>query len=107
MKSYLFIMVLLSVFTIPLIAAPTQDKTGVNSLRISILNSKEEVVKTDLYMTVFNEILAISPAEIKQKWLPSYIANYNARCNVDVKSKLKKYNILNNRGGHRISSGTH
>ena len=64
--------VLLLVLAIPLIASSDLGNTVVEFSAISIINSQEEVViESDLYMTVNYEILAVKPAEIKQRWLPS------------------------------------
>lgn len=104
MKSYLFIMVLiLSVFTIPLMATPSQDNTGENFLRISILE-QEELVRTDFYISGSYEILAIKSAEIKQKWIPSNDKNKCKKISgYDVKSYYSA--DINNGGVRRNKSG--
>ncbi len=106
MKGYLFMMVLLIVLAIPLFGTPVQDNTGANYLRISIIE-QEEVVGSDLYMTVTYEILAIKPAGIKQSWLPLDTNNGRLYAKADVNTKLGNHNIQNNRGGRRIKSGRH
>ena len=106
MKTYLFIMVLiLSVFTISLSATPFQDNTGENFLRISIINSQEEVIKSDLYTTDVYEILAIKPEEIVLVSPEGY--NRIREKKNGAESKSSNWPGIKNGGVNRIKSGRH
>lgn len=63
--SMILMVLFLSVFAIPLMAAPDQGETGFNFLRISIMNIKEVNIDQAVTAPVYIESVAILPNKQK------------------------------------------
>lgn len=103
MKSVLF-MVFLAVLSVSLYAAPVSPEPT-KDFETILFSSQEEVIGTDLYMTVSGEIVAIKPDEIVLN-LPegnNILRNQKS----DAVSKSSYMTGINKRGISRIKSGRH
>lgn len=105
--SRLLIVVLLLVLAIPLMANSALVNPVSGFSAISIINSKEEVVRPDLYTTVTYEMLAIKPDEIVLNLPDNTVEITYKGQTLKAMNFSMTFNTNNTGGVHRIKSGRH